>query len=82
MHGLADYNKRIDVIRYLFGRGANVLFLQETHARPIESRLWKYTASSEAVYHAYGPDDTAGVAIIIDKSTDHKVHSSIVDSGS
>ena len=75
-HGLADHYKHSDALRFLFGKGANVLFPQETHATPVDLQLWKYAACSDGVYHSYGADArTGGVSIVIDQHTDHQVHS-------
>ena len=76
--GLADKNKRQQVLRWRESKNSKVIFLQETHST-IDTELFWRSEWSGNLYFSHGTSNSRGTCILIHRSVPITTHSVIPD---
>ena len=78
VRGLANNQKRREVLHYLHKKSHNVIFLQETRSIKKDEKRWK-VESGDRIYFSHGTSNASGIAIMLHKSLNIKVLCSVGD---
>ena len=78
VRGFAEYNKRRSSFYHYHCTKLDVIFLQETHSTKSIEKVWNTQIGSK-IWYSHGTNRARGVAILVAKSLDCKVHNIITD---
>jgi exonuclease III len=81
VRGLGNCNKKSSLFHWLtkyHDVRNKILFLQETHVTKIKERKWEKTWEGKIIF-ANGTSKSRGVAILLPKNLEYKIHEEILD---
>ena len=68
VRGIANWNKRAKILKFLRDNIFNVIFLQETHSTRKCEKVWK-TQFGGQIFYSHGESNACGCAIMINPFT-------------
>ena len=75
--GLHQTKTRVAVFRHLQLKHKGVIFLQETHSRPIDESRWQMEWGCK-IYFSHGSTNSKDVAILLTKSWDGTINNTLL----
>ena len=78
VRGISNFQKRRMIFLWCRKKGADIIFLQETHSKKETELQWKNEWGSEIML-SHGSCNSRGVAILLKRSVDFSVQAKILD---
>ena len=79
VRGLGNCHKRKEIFHKLKVNNYHIVLLQETHSTPQIEKLWKTEWGGGQALYCHDTSKSRGVAILIDRSLNTKIHKAIKD---